>query len=123
MQTRERAVVLGSAQVEAIPEVALAGVPGVANRVLWHDGTSMAGVLRVPAGVHLGAHTHRANHHHFWVLEGSAEVLGAVVGPGSYVHVPSGVEHDIDARATDGCLVHYLYVRQTPADWSAEGGW
>ena len=40
---------------------------------------------------------------------GRATILGAVLGSGSYVHVPAGVEHDIDATVTEGCRVFYLY--------------
>jgi quercetin dioxygenase-like cupin family protein len=97
--------------IEALPEVALEGIDGVRHRVLWHHETSMAGVMTVDGGRELGAHTHRENHHHIWVLEGSAEMLGQVVGPGSYVHVPAGVEHNTDARGTGGCTFFYLYIR------------
>jgi hypothetical protein len=45
------------------------------------------------------------------VLEGHATILGRTLGPGSYAHIPSGVEHDIDARSSDGCTVFYLYLR------------
>jgi hypothetical protein len=45
-----------------------------------------------------------------WVLDGSATMLGSHVGPGSFVHIPSGVEHDIDARATQGCADFYVYA-------------
>lgn len=83
---------------------------GVTHRVLWHDATSMAGVLTVAGGHRLGAHAHRVNHHHMWVVDGRASVLGSDLGPGSYVHIPSGVEHDIDATTSDGCTVFYLYV-------------
>jgi quercetin dioxygenase-like cupin family protein len=70
----------------------------------------MAGVLTIEAGHQLGRHAHRRNHHHLWVLDGEVEVLGERVGAGSYVHVPAGVTHDLDARATSGCTVFYLYV-------------
>jgi hypothetical protein len=49
-----------------------------------------------------------------WVLEGRANILGAEVGPGTYVHVPSGVAHDIDAGTTDGCTLFYLYLPGWP---------
>jgi quercetin dioxygenase-like cupin family protein len=78
---------------------------------VWRNASSMAGVLTVEAGKRLGTHAHGANHHHIWVLEGRAEILGTDVGPGSYVHVPHGVSHDIDATASDGCVVFYLYLR------------
>jgi quercetin dioxygenase-like cupin family protein len=102
--------VLTFAEIEQIPAQSLGDLPGVTNRVLWQDDTSMAGVLTIDGGYELGAHTHRQNHHHIWVLEGSAEMLGQVVGPGSYVHVPAGVEHNTDARATGGCTIFYLYI-------------
>jgi quercetin dioxygenase-like cupin family protein len=104
-------VVLTADAVAGIEPVPL-GVPGggVTHRVLWRSETSMAGVLTVDGGSRLGTHAHRVNHHHMWVLDGHATVLGTDVGPGSYVHVPSGVEHDIDATATDGCTVFYLYL-------------
>jgi mannose-6-phosphate isomerase-like protein (cupin superfamily) len=109
-RTSTRPTVLPAETVAAVPEVPLGPMEGVTHRVLWHDTTSMAGVLRVAGGHRMGAHAHRTNHHHMWVVEGRAAVLGADLGPGSYVHIPSGVEHEIDARATEGCTVFYLYL-------------
>lgn len=106
-------VVLDSDAIAALPSTKLGDHEGVTHRVLWHDATSMAGVLVVEAGQHLGAHAHRVNHHHMWVLEGRATVLGKELGAGSYVHIPAGVEHDIDASATEGCTVYYLYLAPT----------
>jgi quercetin dioxygenase-like cupin family protein len=45
------------------------------------------------------------------VLEGRATIVGAELGAGSYVHIPSGVDHDLDATRTNGCTVFYLYLR------------
>jgi quercetin dioxygenase-like cupin family protein len=101
--------VLDPHAVAALPEEPL-GVPGVTHRVLWRDGSSLAGVLTVQAGHRLGTHAHRVNHHHIWTVDGRATILGRELGPGSYVHVPSGVEHDIDATQTEGCTVFYLYL-------------
>ena len=95
----------------ALPLTPLGPLQGVVHRVLWRNESSMAGVLTVEAGHRLGAHAHRVNHHHLWVLSGRATILGTELGPGSYVHVPSGVEHDIDASSTGGCTVFYLYLR------------
>lgn len=50
--------------------------------MLWHDTTSMAGPLVIEPGQHLGAHAHRENHHHTWVLEGRATIVGKEVGDG-----------------------------------------
>jgi quercetin dioxygenase-like cupin family protein len=104
-------VVLTHEMIEALPEIPLGEMPGIKRRVLWRDADSEAGVLDVEAGHSLGRHTHRANHHHFWVLSGHARVLDQDLAEGSYVHVPHGVEHDIDATETDGCRVFYLYLR------------
>jgi quercetin dioxygenase-like cupin family protein len=103
--------VLTADAISALPPVPLGGIEGVSHRVLWQSETSMAGVLTVAAGHRLGTHAHRLNHHHMWVIEGSAVILGKDVGPGSYVHIPGGVEHDIDATASQGCTVFYLYLR------------
>ena len=103
--------VLTADAVAGKPEVPLGTLEGVHHRVLWSDGTSMAGLMTIAGGHHLGVHAHRENQHHLWVIDGRAAVLGTEIGPGSYVHVPQGVEHDIDARTTDGCTVMYLYVR------------
>jgi quercetin dioxygenase-like cupin family protein len=102
-------VVLSRHAVEALACEPLGRLPGVTHRVLWRDGTSMAGVLTIAAGHRLGEHTHRVNRHHMWVLEGRAVILGAELDAGSYIHIPSGVEHDVDATATGGCTVFYVY--------------
>jgi mannose-6-phosphate isomerase-like protein (cupin superfamily) len=107
-------IVLPAELVALIPSRQLGDLIGVTHRVLWSDSTSMAGVLTVVGGHRLGVHSHRINEHHLWVIDGGAAVLGAHVGPGSYVHVPAGVEHDIDASRTDGCTVFYLYIKPSP---------
>lgn len=107
-------VVLTADAVEALPLVPLGDLDGIHHRVLWQNETSMAGVMTVDAGCHLGRHAHRVNHHHLWVVTGRAEILGIELGPGGYVHIPAGVDHDIDATRTDGCTVFYLYIEQTP---------
>ena len=75
--------------------VTVGTVEGVERKILWRSDTAEAGVLLVLPGHHLGARTHRVNQHH----------------PRSFVHVASGVEHDIDARQTEGCTVFYVTPR------------
>jgi len=111
--TTSQPVVLTPEAVAALPLVPLGSLVGVTHRVMWRSDTSMAGILTVEPGHRLGWHTHHANDHHMWVLEGRATILGTELGPGSYVHIPSGVEHDIDASATGGCTVLYLYLSPT----------
>lgn len=109
--TTPQPTVLTGPDVARLASVPLDSLSGVQHRVLWQDGWSMAGVLTIDAGERLGMHAHRINHHHIWVLEGTASICGSEVGPGSYVHVPAGVEHDLDATRTEGCRVFYLYLR------------
>jgi len=110
--TKPVPVVLTAEAIARLPVLPLdPSIVGVSHRVLWRSDNSMAGVMTVDSGQHLGSHTHRLNHHHMWVLEGAAEIMGTAVGPGGYVHVPAGVEHDLDARSTSGCTVLYLYLR------------
>jgi mannose-6-phosphate isomerase-like protein (cupin superfamily) len=105
------AIVLTSREVAERPGQPLGAIDGVINHVLWSDGTSIAGWLTVAGGHQLGVHEHRQNSHHMWILEGSAEILGRELSAGAYVHIPPGTAHDIDATATDGCRVFYLYIR------------
>jgi hypothetical protein len=106
------AVVRTAAEIAELAEEPLGNLEGVSHRVLWRSEASMAGVLTVRGGHQLGTHRHHANHHHLWMLEGRATILGVEVAAGGYVHVPVGIEHDIDATHTDGCTVYYLYLRE-----------
>ena len=83
-------IVLTADEITAIPSEPLGSIEGVAHRVLWRNDTSMAGVLTVDGGHRLGTHAHRVNHHHMWVLDGQALILGTEVGPGSYLQSLAG---------------------------------
>jgi mannose-6-phosphate isomerase-like protein (cupin superfamily) len=113
--TTTRPTVLTSEAISALPPgslmTRLGPAEGVTNRTLWSTETSMACVMTVHAGHRLGTHTHRINEHHIWVVDGRATVLGKELGPGSYVHIPNGVAHDLDATNTDGCTVFYHCIR------------
>jgi uncharacterized RmlC-like cupin family protein len=106
-------IILTADAIAALQPQPLGSLTGITHREVWRTDASMAGVMTVGAGHRLGTHAHHENHHHIWVTEGHAVILGAEVGPGSYVHVPSGVEHDIDATGTEGCTVFYLYLQPT----------
>jgi anti-sigma factor ChrR (cupin superfamily) len=108
-------VILTPVEIAELPLEPLGRLVGVTHRVLWRNDTSMAGVLTVEAGKRLGAHTHRQNHHHIWVLDGEPRVLGRQLAPGSYVYVPSGVTHDIEAPSDRPCTVLYMYLRPGPS--------
>lgn len=104
--------VLSADAINQLPVVPLGTLDGVEHKVLWRNESSMAGLLTVKPGRRLGVHAHRVDHHHIWVLDGRAVILGRELGAGAYVHIPCGVDHDLDATETDGCTVFYLYVRQ-----------
>jgi len=112
--TTPRPTVFTAEAIRGLPAVSVATptgpAEGVMNQVLWRTDTSMAGVLSVRAGHRLGTHRHRVNHHHMWVVDGEVEILGELLGRGSYVHIPSGVAHDLDATNTGGCTVFYVYI-------------
>ncbi|MFP3899439.1 MAG: cupin domain-containing protein [Acidimicrobiia bacterium] len=106
------ATVVDREAAEALPALPLEGFEGVTYKLLWRSGKSVAGIMHVRPGREVGAHVHQRSHHHIWVLEGSAEMVGRRVGPGSYVHVPAGVEHGITGvEGHDGLTVYYLYLR------------
>ena len=109
-----RPTVLSATEMKQVPARPLGHLPGVVHRTLWRDGTATTGVLMIEGGHRLGSHTHRAHHHHMWVVAGEAVVLGKRLGPGSYAHIPAGVEHDIDATDSDGCTVYYTYLLPSP---------
>ena len=111
-----RSTVLTPEQVAALPTTPLGNIVGVTNTVLWTDGVSTTGLLTVDAGHRLGRHRHAQHIHHMWVLDGAAIIADQRLAAGSYVNIPIGVDHDIDATDTDGVSMHYSYVRQTPAE-------
>jgi uncharacterized RmlC-like cupin family protein len=84
---------------------------GIDYKLLWRSGKSVAGIMRIPPGAEVSLHTHDHWHHHMWVIEGTAEMLGERVGAGTYVHIPAGVEHGVRDIAEDGCSMLYLYLR------------
>ena len=112
-QTQSMPVLLDADAIEALPLQPLGSLPGVHHRVLWADESSSAGVMTIDAGHHLGTHVHETHHHHMWLVSGSARILESELGVGSYVHIPMGVDHDVDARQSDGCTFLYLYLDQS----------
>ena len=103
-------LVVSPDQIATLPRAQLGDIDGVENAVLWTDGVSTTGLLTLAAGARLGRHTHRAHHHHMWVLHGEAVIADRRVGPGAYVHISPQVEHDIDATETDGVTLYYSYA-------------
>jgi oxalate decarboxylase/phosphoglucose isomerase-like protein (cupin superfamily) len=103
-------VTLDAYEVSALDWQPFPGVYPVQYKLLWRSGWSVAGILRVPRGASFPAHTHEKAQHHLWVISGSADMLGRRMEAGSYLHVPAGVPHGIDAAGPDGLEVLYLYL-------------
>jgi len=83
-------------------------------KLLWRSGGSVAGLMRIAPGGSVSAHAHDRAHHHMWVVDGTAEMQGERVGPGTYLHIPAGIEHDIRDVGEDGCTLLYLYLLDEP---------
>lgn len=98
--TIQHPVVLTADAVRSLPASPFDGIEGVTTTEAWRSVDAVAGVLTIAGGHRLGSHAHRRNHHHLWVLEGGADVLGTVLGPGGYAHVPAGSDRS-PGRPTD----------------------
>jgi quercetin dioxygenase-like cupin family protein len=107
----EAAVVLDAAAIEELPNQRLHGLPDVLTRLVWRSGESMAGVIEVAPGQQLPEHVHADGHHHAWIISGTAKILGVTVGPGSYVHIPAGIEHAVEEVSGEGLRMFYLFLR------------
>lgn len=110
--TGPAATLVDASAIDAQPWHDLDGFENVSYKLLWRSGKSVAGIMRIAPDGRVDPHVHQRSHHHMWVLDGSAELLGQRVGKGSYLHVPAGVEHGITAPGPGGCTVLYLYLRE-----------
>src|SRR5581483_7471051 len=99
-------ILLDADQVKALPDRRLPGMEATPTKLLWRSGDSVAGLL------YLSLHRHRYAHHHAWVVDGHCEVMGRIFGPGSYIHIPPGVDHDVLAAGPEGATVFYLFIDQ-----------
>ena len=100
--------------VAAAPWELMPGLADVRHKLLWRAGDSTAGVMKVEAGHTIASHAHREAHHHAWVIEGTMRLLDTELAPGSYAHVPAGVDHEVVA-GPEGCTFLYLYLEAHPA--------
>lgn len=65
-------------------------------------------LVRYPTGVRARVHRHTAAHT-MVVLEGSLDVNGRVIGPGSYAHFPAGAPMRHQATEDGPCLFVLLF--------------
>lgn len=109
------ATLVTAAAADSLPWRALEPYAGVEHKLLWRSGKSVAGLMRIPPGREVTRHAHVRSHHHMWVVDGTAELLGELVGPGSYVHIPARVDHGIRTAGDAACTMLYLYLREESA--------
>ncbi|HEY3523289.1 MAG TPA: cupin domain-containing protein [Candidatus Limnocylindrales bacterium] len=102
---------LRSLEVEA-PDAAAGAVYDrpIGLRLLYEDPASGEEhyVVRYPAGVEGRLHRHRAAHT-MVVIDGSLEVNGRVIGPGSYAHFPAGSPMRHQAAGGGPCLFVLIF--------------
>jgi quercetin dioxygenase-like cupin family protein len=105
------ATLVTSTVAEALAWHRLEPYDGVDYKVLWRSGKSVAGLMRISPGAMVAPHAHVRSHHHIWMVDGAVEMLGEVVGPGAYVHIPARVDHAIRAVGDGAATMLYLYLR------------
>ena len=69
--------------IAGVPRRDVDGTPGATQRVLWADGTRVAGMMEFAADAVMAEHTHVDRGHHIWVVEGSATVCGERLDAGA----------------------------------------
>jgi mannose-6-phosphate isomerase-like protein (cupin superfamily) len=108
------ATLVTSAAADALAWHPLEPYKGVEYKPLWQSGKSVAGLLRIRPGEGVTPHAHVRSHHHMWVVDGTVEMLGERVGPGTYAHVPARVDHSIRSVGDGPSTLLYLYLRDEP---------
>lgn len=96
-------------QVAGMPRRSVDHQPGIQQRVLWANGTQVAGVMTFEPNAVMAEHTHDERSHHIWVAEGDVTVCGTDIAAGGFAHVPPGVPHEVAAGA-DGCTLFYVFT-------------
>ncbi len=106
------AITLTDKEIAATPWQSFREQPGVQVRELWRSKDGVAGLLRLEPGAQEPEHTHHSGHHHQWIVDGTATVGGARLGPGAYIHFPAGLPHAIDHVGPEGCTMYFVYQRR-----------
>jgi mannose-6-phosphate isomerase-like protein (cupin superfamily) len=107
-------ILLDRDAISRLPDKRLPGMESTPSKLLWRSGDSVAGLMYVEPGTRVTLHRHRYANHHAWVVEGTCTMLGRTLGPGSYAHIPPGVDHDVVAAGPDGATIFYLFVDEGP---------
>jgi quercetin dioxygenase-like cupin family protein len=83
--------------------------PGVTHTVLWRSGDVVIGMIRLEPGAENPEHVHQAAHHHFFLTQGEASIVGRRLQAGGYAHIPPGQPHGVTEVGPEGCTFFYSY--------------
>lgn len=108
--------VLDAHQVESLAWTAVAGCPGVEQKVLWRLGGFTQALIRYAAGAGTPGAPHLAAHHHVWVYSGEITFAGRRLSAGSYAHVPPGVAHPAGEVGAEGCTLLQMHRPHPPRE-------
>jgi hypothetical protein len=108
--------VVDAEQVEAMPWTAVAGCPGVEQKVLWSLGGFTEALIRYAPGATTPGEPHLAAHHHVWVHNGEITFAGRRLTAGSYAHVPPGVAHAGTDAGRWGCTLLQMHRPHPPRE-------
>ena len=100
---------LTSADLDRLPWRDISGCPGVRAKELWHAGGSVDALINYTPGATTPGHPHPNADHHIWVTEGQAWIAGERLPTGSYVYVPPGTAHPIEADRYTGCVLLQIH--------------
>lgn len=101
-------VVLPGDAVEQLAWRPLPGAAGVRVKPLCSVPGSSAGLLEMAPGSAEPTHWHALGSHHVWVLAGSVTVESTHLGPGSYLHLPADVLHQVIDDG-EGSTLFYVF--------------
>jgi len=98
-----------SADLDRLPWQAVCGCPGVEAKELWQSSGCVDVLISYAPGATTPGHPHPSADHHIWIIEGQAEIAGQAMRGGSYVYVPPGTAHPIEAGGQAGCVLLQIH--------------
>ena len=107
---------LDPTDIDRLPWRPVAGCSGAYQKVLWQLGGFTEALIRFAPGACTEGRPLLAAHEHIWVLSGAATIAGRRLGAGSYLHVPPGVAHRVEAVGAEGCTLLQMHRPHAPVE-------
>jgi mannose-6-phosphate isomerase-like protein (cupin superfamily) len=107
-------VLLPEQQIDSMPWQPLPGSDGARIKQVCTGPGWAAGLLQLAPYAVETAHVHPDGEHHLWVLSGTVSSESTHLGVGSYVHIPAGLQHQLQDEG-NGCTLYYVYVETARA--------